>query len=207
MMTALVLLAGAYALGSLPFGLWLARTQGVDLRATGSRNVGATNVLRTVGRLFAAVVLVLDAGKGAVAVVVARIVTDEPWLIVGCAAAVVVGHVWPVWAGFRGGKGVATLAGAYLALAPVAVMWSAVLFVCVVAMSRYVSLASIVAAVALPIGTLLLDGRPSTTVGALGLAALVVWRHRANIARLIGGNESRVGQGIVTGHRRGPFVA
>ena len=207
MMTALVLLAGAYALGSLSFGLWLARTQGVDLRTAGSRNVGATNVLRTVGRLFAAVVLVLDAAKGAVAVVVAGIVTDEPWLIVGCAAAVVAGHVWPVWAGFRGGKGVATLAGAYGVLAPLAVMWSGVLFVCVVAMSRYVSLASIVAAAALPIGTLLLDGRPSTTLGAFGLAALVIWRHRANIGRLIDGNESRVGKGIVTGRRRGPFVA
>jgi len=102
---------------------------------------------------------------------------------------------------------VATLAGAYLALAPVAVMWSAVLFVCVVAMSRYVSLASIVAAAALPIGTLLLDGRRSTTLGACGLALLVVWRHAGNIARLIDGNERRLGDRIVTGRRRGPFVA
>jgi len=207
MITALLLLAGAYAVGSLSFGLWLARTQGVDLRTTGSRNVGATNVLRTVGRLFAAVVLVLDAAKGAMAVVVARIVTDESWLVVGCAAAVVAGHVWPVWTGFRGGKGVATLAGAYGVLAPVPVMWSGVLFVFVVAISRYVSLASIVAAAALPIGTLLLDGRPSTTLGAFGLAALVVWRHGPNIARLIAGNESRVGRRIVARRRRGPFVA
>ena len=207
MITALILLAAAYALGSLSFGLWLARTQGVDLRTTGSRNVGATNVLRTVGRLFAAVVLVLDAAKGAVAVAMALIVTDEPWLVVGCAAAAVAGHVWPAWAGFRGGKGVATLAGAYGALVPVAVMWSGVLFVCVVAMTRYVSLASIVAAAALPIATLLLDGRPSTTLGAFGLAALVIWRHGANIARLIDGNESRVSRSIVTGRRRGPFIA
>jgi glycerol-3-phosphate acyltransferase PlsY len=102
---------------------------------------------------------------------------------------------------------VATLAGAYLVLAPVAVMWSGVLFVCVVAMTRYVSLASIVAAAALPMGTLLLDGRLSTTLGAFGLAALVIWRHEANIARLIDGNESRVSRGLVTGRRRGPFVA
>jgi glycerol-3-phosphate acyltransferase PlsY len=204
---ALILLASAYAVGSLSFGLWLARTQGVDLRTAGSRNVGATNVLRTVGRLFAAIVLVLDAAKGVIAVGVARLVTDEPWVVVGCAAAVVAGHVWPVWTGFRGGKGVATLAGAYLVLAPVAVMWSGVLFVCVVAMTRYVSLASIVAAAALPMGTLLLDGRLSTTLGAFGLAALVIWRHEANIARLIDGNESRVSRGLVTGRRRGPFVA
>lgn len=207
MIAALILLAGAYALGSLSFGLWLARTQGVDLRTAGSRNVGATNVLRTVGRLFAAIVLVLDAAKGVIAVGVARLVTDEPWVVVGCAAAVVAGHVWPVWTGFHGGKGVATLAGAYLVLAPVAVMWSGVLFVCVVAMTRYVSLASIVAAAALPMGTLLLDGRLSTTLGAFGLAALVIWRHEANIARLIDGNESRVSRGLVTGRRRGPFVA
>src|SRR4029079_11717199 len=100
MMTALLLLACAYGVGSLSFGLWLARTQGVDLRAAGSRNVGATNVLRTVGRLFALVVLVLDAGKGALAVGVARVVTDDAWLITGCAVAVVVGHMWPIWAGF-----------------------------------------------------------------------------------------------------------
>jgi len=197
----------AYLVGSVPFAFLLSRRRGIDLREVGSGNVGATNVLRTVGRLFAAVVLVLDAAKGAVAVVVARIVTDEPWLVVGCAAAAVAGHVWPVWAGFRGGKGVATLAGAYGALVPIAVMWSGVFFVCVVAMTRYVSLASIVAAAALPIGTLLLDGRPSTTLGAFGLAALVIWRHGANIARLIDGNESRVSRSIVTGRRRGPFVA
>ena len=206
-MTALVLLAGAYAVGSLPFGLWLARTQGVDLRSSGSRNVGATNVLRTLGRLFAAIVLVLDAAKGAVAMVVARIVVDDPWLIAGCAVAVVVGHVWPMWAGLRGGKGVATLAGAYAVLSPVAALWSGVMFVCVVAMSRYVSLASIVAAATLSLGTLLFDGRPSTTAAAFVLAVLVIWRHGSNIARLIDGSESRVGERIVTGRRRGPFVA
>jgi glycerol-3-phosphate acyltransferase PlsY len=206
-MTALLLMAGAYAVGSLSFGLWLARAQGVDLRRVGSRSVGATNVLRTVGRLVALVVLILDAAKGALAVVVAQLVTNDPRLVAGSAVAVVAGHVWPVWAGFRGGKGVATLAGAYLALAPVAVMWSGVLFVCTVAMSRYVSLASIVAAAALPIGTLLLDGRPSIAIAALGLAVLVIWCHRANIARLIDGNEYRVGEGLVTGRRRKPFVA
>jgi glycerol-3-phosphate acyltransferase PlsY len=207
MRSALLSLAAAYALGSLPFGLWLARTQGVDLRTAGSRNVGATNVLRTVGWLLATVVLVLDSVKGAVAVLVARIVSDDPGLIVGCAAAVVTGHIWPVWTRFRGGKGVATLAGAYALLAPLAVLWSGVLFICVVTMSRYVSLASIVAAAALPIGTLLLDGRRSTTLGACGLALLVVWRHAGNIARLIDGNERRLGDRIVTGRRRGPFVA
>ena len=207
MTKALILIAIAYGVGSLSFGLWLARTQGVDLRTTGSRNVGATNVLRTVGRRSAVVVLVLDVAKGALAAILAQLVSDDDWLIAACAAAVVVGHVWPAWAGFRGGKGVATLAGAYAVLAPVPVLWSGVLFVSVVAMSRYVSLASILAALALPVGTLLVDEAWETTIAAAALAALVVWRHGANIARLIDGNESRLGGRILTGRRRKPFVA
>src|SRR6185503_15247680 len=133
--------------------------------------------------------------KGAAAVLVARVVSDDPRLITGCAVAVVAGHLWPIWAGFRGGKGVATLAGAFAVLVPMAVLWSGVLFVSLVAMTRYVSLASIVAAAALPVGTLFFDGRVSITVGAAGLAGLVIWRHGANIARLIDGKEHRVGEG------------
>ena len=119
----------AYLLGSLPFGLWLARSEGVDLRATGSGNIGATNVLRTTGRMLAAVVLALDSSKGVLAVWLARLLNGEIEVMVGCAVAVVVGHMWPIWAGFRGGKGVATAAGAWALVAPVAVVWSVVVFV------------------------------------------------------------------------------
>ena len=204
-MTVAILLAVAYLLGSLPFGLWLARSEGVDLRSTGSGNIGATNVLRTTGRLMAAVVVVLDSGKGVVAVGMARALSGEPEVVVGCAVAVVVGHVWPIWAGFRGGKGVATTAGAWALVVPMAVVWSVVVFGSVVAMTRIVSAGSLAAAVALPIASALFDGRPAPMAGAVVLAALITWRHRANIARLASGTEPRVGTPGVKARRRGPF--
>jgi glycerol-3-phosphate acyltransferase PlsY len=204
-MTVAILPAVAYLLGSLPFGLWLARSEGVDLRSVGSGNIGATNVLRTTGRLLAAVVVLLDAGKGVVAVWLARSLSGEPDVMVGCALAVVVGHVWPIWAGFRGGKGVATTAGAWSLVVPVAVVWSVVVFGSVLAMTRIVSAGSLAAAVALPIATALFDGRRVPTAGALALAALITWRHRANIVRLASWTEPRIGTPGVKARRRGPF--
>jgi acyl phosphate:glycerol-3-phosphate acyltransferase len=205
-MTIAILLVVAYLLGSLPFGLWLARSEGVDLRSTGSGNIGATNVLRTTGRLLAAVVLMLDSGKGIVAVLLARLLSGEPDVIVGCAIAVVAGHMWPIWAGFRGGKGVATTAGAWSMVVWVAVVWSIVVFGSVVAMTRYVSVASVAAALVLPVMTYLLDGSVPATTGAMALAALVVLRHHGNLARLASGTEPRVGTPGVKARRRGPFV-
>ena len=136
-MTLLVLILVAYAVGSLPFGLWLVRAQGIDLRTIGSGNIGATNVWRATGRTIALLVLVLDAGKGALAVLLARVVIDEPYALAACAVAVVAGHVWPVWAGFRGGKGVATVAGAFALIEPTAVVWCVMAFGCFVAMTRW----------------------------------------------------------------------
>jgi glycerol-3-phosphate acyltransferase PlsY len=203
-MTVAILLVVAYLLGSLPFGLWLARSEGVDLRSTGSGNIGATNVLRTTGRLLAAVVLVLDSAKGIVAVLLARLLSGEPDVIVGCAVAVVVGHMWPIWAGFEGGKGVATTAGAWTLVVWVAVVWSIVVFGSVLAMTRYVSAASVAAALVMPLMTYLLDGGASATTGATALAALIVLRHRGNLARLASGNELRIS--TPGARRRGPFV-
>jgi glycerol-3-phosphate acyltransferase PlsY len=196
----------AYLLGSLPFGLWLARSEGVDLRATGSGNIGATNVLRTTGRLLAAVVVALDSAKGVLAVGMARLLSGEIEVMVGCAVAVVVGHMWPIFAGFRGGKGVATAAGAWALVTPVAVVWSVVVFASMVATTRYVSAGSVAAAAVVPIVTTLLDGRPSTSTGALVLAVLIIWRHRSNLSRLAKGTESRIGTPGVKARRRGPFV-
>ena len=201
-----ILVVVAYLLGSLPFGLWLARSEGVDLRASGSGNIGATNVLRTTGRLLASVVLALDCSKGVLAVWLARLLDGRIEVMVVCAVAVVAGHMWPLWAQFRGGKGVATAAGAWVMLAPVAVAWSVVIFVSIVATTRYVSAGSVVAAVMVPIVTVLLDGRASTSIGAVVLAALIVWRHRANLSRLAHGTESRIGTRGVKVRRRGPFV-
>ena len=201
-----ILLVVAYLLGSLPFGLWLARSEGVDLRATGSGNIGATNVLRTTGRLLAAVVLALDSGKGVLAVGLARLLSGETEVMVGCAVAVVVGHMWPIWADFRGGKGVATAAGAWALLAPVAVAWSVVVFGSIVATTRYVSAASVAAAVMVPVVTVLLDGRPSTSIGAMALASLIVWRHRSNLSRLAHGTEPHISTPGAKARRRRPFV-
>jgi glycerol-3-phosphate acyltransferase PlsY len=202
----IMLLVVAYLIGSLPFGLWLARTEGVDLRVAGSGNIGATNVLRTTGPALATLVLALDGGKGVLAVWLARLLDGTTDVVLGSAVAVVVGHVWPIWAGFRGGKGVATAAGAWTMVTPVAVMWSAVVFGSVVAATRYVSAASMVAALALPVMTSLLDGRLATSAGALVLAALVVWRHTPNLIRLAKGTEPRIGTPGLRVRRRGPFA-
>ena len=201
-----ILVVVAYLLGSLPFGLWLARSEGVDLRTTGSGNIGATNVLRTTGRLLAAVVLLLDSSKGVLAVWLASLLNGEIEVMVVCAVAVVAGHIWPVWAGFRGGKGVATAAGAWTLIAPVAVVWSVVVFASIVAATRYVSAGSVAAAIAAPIVTTLLDGHPFTAIGSLILATLIVWRHRPNLSRLTQGTEPRIGTPGVKARRRGPFV-
>jgi glycerol-3-phosphate acyltransferase PlsY len=202
----LPLVAVAYLVGSLPFGLWLARLDGVDLRAHGSGNIGATNVWRTTGGTMAAVVLVLDVAKGGFGVFFARVVSDDVWTIAACALAAVVGHVWPLWAGFKGGKGVAAGAGAFLALAPVTIVFEVAAFATVLAMSRYVSLASMVAAVQLPFVVLFVDGRWPLTASAAAVAALVVWRHRANIERLRRGGEPRVGYFVAARRRRMPFA-
>jgi glycerol-3-phosphate acyltransferase PlsY len=205
-MTVALLLVVAYFLGSLPFGLWLARSEGVDLRTSGSGSIGATNVLRTTGGSLAAVVLVLDSGKGLLAVWLARLLDGTPDAMVGSAVAVVIGHLFPIWAGFRGGKGVATSAGAWVLITPVAVVWAVVVFGTTVATTRYVSAGSMAAAVALPVMTLVLDGRLVSFVGALVLASLIVWRHRANLGRLANGTEPRVGMPGARARRRGPFV-
>jgi glycerol-3-phosphate acyltransferase PlsY len=156
--------------------------------------------------MLAAVVLVLDGSKGVVAVWLARLLNGEIEVMVGCAVAVVAGHMWPIWAGFRGGKGVATAAGAWALVAPVAVVWSLVVFGSMVATTRYVSAGSVAAALMVPVVTVLLDGRVSTSIGAVVLAALIVWRHRSNLSRLVQGTESRVGTPGVKARRRGPFV-
>jgi glycerol-3-phosphate acyltransferase PlsY len=200
-----VLALVAYAVGSLPFGLWLVRAQGVDLRTIGSGNIGATNVWRVAGRAIALLVLVLDAGKGALAVLLARVVVDEPYALAACAIAVVAGHVWPIWARFHGGKGVATAVGAFALIEPVAVVWCVMVFGCVVAMTRYVSAGSLAAAIVLPMVTRLAGAGGWVTLGASLTAALVVWRHRSNIARLRRGVEPRLGLRNID-RRRTPFV-
>ena len=182
----------AYLLGSIPFGLVLTRLAGLgDLRNIGSGNIGATNVLRTGNKTLAALTLLLDGGKGAAAVLLARMVAPELDLV--AAAFAVLGHLFPVWLKFRGGKGMATGLGVWLALAwPVGVVACATWLV-VAALARYSSLASLVAIVLAPLDALFLTDRAHAALGLL-LAILIVLRHHENIRRLVTGREPKIGQ-------------
>lgn len=182
-----------YGLGSIPFGMVLARVMGLgNLRDIGSGNIGATNVLRTGSKPAAALTLLLDGGKGAVAVLIARAFAPEDAVqLAGLAA--FIGHCYPVWLGFKGGKGVATFLGLWLALAwPVGIA-CCLTWLATAVLSRISSLSALVAAVSSTIWAVLL-GYPSGAVLALLLTALVLWRHRANIARLQTGTEPKIGQ-------------
>ncbi len=183
----------AYGLGSIPFGLVMARLFGLgDLRQVGSGNIGATNVLRTGNRLAAFLTLVLDAGKGAIAVLLARLLlAEDAAQLAGVAA--FLGHCFPIFLGFKGGKGVATFLGTLLALAwPIGAAACAVWAV-TAALFRISSLAALVAAAASPITALVL-GYADATVFCLALAVLIFIRHQPNIARLVRGEEPRIGK-------------
>ena len=187
----------AYLLGSIPFGILVARLRGdVDLRRVGSGNIGATNVLRAVGRGAAALTLVGDIGKGVLAVALPRW-AEAPALVVAAAAlAAVLGHLFPVLAGFRGGKGVATTLGVILAAMPLVGGVLLLIWLTVAALSRYSSLAALVATAALPVLAWLADGR-SAMVGLSGLLVVLVFaRHRENIARLWAGTEGKIGHKV-----------
>jgi len=195
MLESVVTLAAAYLVGSIPFSYLVARAFGVaDVRQVGSGNVGATNVMRSAGKGPGIVALVLDALKGVVATVAAsRLVPESPWLAPLAALAAVLGHVFPVWLGFRGGKGVATGAGALAPLAPVATAGAAAVFLLTVAVTRIVSLGSILSAAALAVIAFLLGSPRPVAVCASVVAALVVFKHKGNIERLLKGTERRLG--------------
>ena len=180
-----------YLLGSIPTGVILTRLFGAgDLRAIGSGSTGATNVLRTGRKGLAAATLVLDLGKGLAAVLVARAMGAELGPL--GAVAGVIGHCYPVWLRFGGGKGVATLMGVVVALSWVAGLVFAAVWLGVLAVSRLSSLSGLAAAASVPVTFALLPGWDAVAAG-LFLAVLVFWRHRANIARLLDGTEPRVG--------------
>jgi glycerol-3-phosphate acyltransferase PlsY len=202
-MRPVLVLITAYLLGSIPFGYLLVRAkEGADVRETGSGGTGATNVSRRAGKLAGIVTLLLDALKGALSVILARMFLTEDfginWWVAAAVVLALAGHCFPVWLGFRGGKGVATGVGAFLALAPLAVACAGVLFILVVWTTRYVSLGSIVAAAVLPLSIWMLSGymNPSAAVAplltaALAGAAIIIFMHRANIGRLLSGTESK----------------
>jgi glycerol-3-phosphate acyltransferase PlsY len=195
-MLALQVLAVAYLIGSIPFSFLVARAFGVhDVRRVGSGNVGATNVLRSAGKTAGALALLLDLGKGAAATaLVGRLAPGAAALPAAAALAAVVGHMYPVWLRFQGGKGVATGLGAFAPLAPWAALGSLVVFGLVAAVTRLVSLGSVAGALAMAGLVLALRGPNPVAVSAAFTAALVVFRHRSNLRRILGGTERRMGQ-------------
>jgi glycerol-3-phosphate acyltransferase PlsY len=203
-MTAALIILASYLLGSIPFGYLIVRAKsGGDVRETGSGGTGATNVTRRAGKGAGLLTLALDALKGSAAVVLARWLLAPDfginWWVAACTIAVVCGHVLPVWLKFRGGKGVATGLGAFLCLAPLAVACVAVVFVIIIAATRYVSLGSIVAVALLPLFVWLLYARgaaganvePVVAASFIG-GALVIFMHRANIGRLLRDEENKL---------------
>ena len=193
--TALLLLAIGYLLGATPSGYLAGRwLKGIDLRDCGSGSTGATNVLRNVGKAPALVVFLLDVGKGALAVLLAKSVGLNDWVQVLAGLAALAGHIWPVWLGWKGGKAVATGLGMFLGLAwPVGLACFG-LFMAVISISRIVSLSSVVAAIGLPVLMVLAGANGASISVSVVASVMVLWRHRSNIERLIAGTEPKIGQ-------------
>jgi glycerol-3-phosphate acyltransferase PlsY len=194
-MVTVLLIALAYGLGSIPTGLLIGRWQtGVDIRQHGSGNIGMTNVLRAVGKGAAALTLLGDLAKGLLPVLLARARVSSPWAIGLVALAAIVGHMYPMFAGFHGGKGVATTLGAFMPLLPGPLLIAFVVFVVCAALRRQVSLGSLAAAASLPIVALLWGAPAGYVFYALVAAALIWYRHRDNIQRLLAGTEPTINQ-------------
>ena len=196
-MNLLLTALGAFLLGSIPTGYLVARAKGVDIRQHGSGNIGATNVFRTLGKPLGILVFFIDALKGFGAVWLANHFGEAcPWTGIVAAVSAIAGHNYTPWLGFKGGKGIATSAGVLLALMPWAVLAIAIVWIVTFKVSRYVSLASICAAAALPVAVGALwsagcGGNGPLLAFALLISALAIWRHRSNIERLRAGTESR----------------
>ncbi len=198
--TMMILLAGlgAYLIASIPFGLVITRLMGLgDLRQIGSGNIGATNVLRTGNKLAAFLTLVMDSGKGAMAVLVAASLTQMPLAIAAAAVMSVVGHCFSVWLGFRGGKGVATGIGVVLAMAPLAGLTMILTWLVVAGITRISSLSALIAYAVCPVALMLLaTADAGNAFGAAGVVIALVswWQHRSNIGRILAGREPKIGR-------------
>jgi len=195
-MNIVILTIIAYLFGALPFGLLVANTRGVDIRSQGSGNIGATNVYRCVGKGWGIFTLLLDALKGFIPAFVFPMVGDfDPGYGVLFGIVAIIGHTFPVYLKFKGGKGVATSAGVFLGVAPMAVAVAIACWAVCMAVSRYVSLSSIVAAIAVAIVVWVQGDKGLVVKLALTLmSVLVIWLHRANVKRLLNGTESRFGK-------------
>jgi len=186
-----------YLLGSIPFAYLLARRhRGIDLRQTGSGNVGAANLLRTTTRKIGISAMALDIAKGIASVLVAQRFDAGPAAPAVAGVAAVLGHIYPVWLGFRGGKGVATTCGVFTILAPQATAIAAAVFLGTVWWTRYISLGSIAGSMVLPPLAYLMGAPEMTVLAAVVVSAIVLHRHRSNFNRILSGIERRLGQRI-----------
>lgn len=182
----------AYLIGGLPFGYWFVRlSAGKDIRTMGSGNIGATNVHRSVGRKAGLIVLLLDILKGFAAVfLAAKLSGSDPLALALAALAVMLGHCYPIYLRFKGGKAVACFVGAFLYIAPVALAITAVIFIATVAFSKYISLGSIIGAISFPFVVWVSSPQPQPIIIASVCAAvLIIYRHKANISRIRSGSE------------------
>jgi acyl phosphate:glycerol-3-phosphate acyltransferase len=199
MMTLVVLLA--YGIGSVPFALLLARRWGAaDLRKVGSGNLGAANVLRASGVTAGFLVAALDIGKGALSVALARHLCDQAAAPAAAGLAAIVGHIYPVWLRFRGGKGVATACGVFSVLTPSATVPALMIFALTVWSTKYISLASVLASMALPPIAYWTGSPGPAIVSACAASALIIFRHRSNLTRLQMGRERRFGMREAASH-------
>lgn len=194
---ALALVVAGYLIGTIPFALLVARwVAGTDVRYAGSGNPGAANVFRTTGRSTGLTVMALDISKGCAAVVVAGSLGADEATRAATGVAAVIGHIYPVWLRFRGGKGVATACGVFSVLTPLATALAVLVFVIVVWATRYVSLGSMIASLTLPSMAYLADAPEPFVVSAAAVAALILFRHRSNLSRLRAGTEMRFGERV-----------
>lgn len=186
----------AYIVGATPFGFLAGKAKGIDIREHGSGNIGATNVLRVLGKPVGITVLVLDVMKGLVPVIIAKLVSDSSLVHIATAMAAIIGHNYTFWLGFKGGKGIATTGGAILPIMPWALIAAVLGWIIVLKLSRYVSLASIAAALIIPLTLVvenLITGTWEWNIFGFGMfvCLLAIWKHRSNIGRLIRGEENR----------------
>ena len=180
----------AYALGSIPFGVLLARTQNIDLREHGSKNIGATNVTRILGKKAGALTLLGDTLKGLLGVAMASWISDDPFTIAGAGIMVFLGHLFSVFLNFKGGRGVATGLGIHFYIMPIEALGAVAVFVFTLWVSKYVSLSSIIAAIALAIFAMFFETPFPYKCMSLGIAVLIVYKHYENIRRIVAGTES-----------------
>jgi glycerol-3-phosphate acyltransferase PlsY len=186
-------ITAAYLIGSIPFALILSRRWGADLRRVGSGNLGAANVMRASGVSAGVLVAALDMAKGAASVWIAARVSDGAELPAAAGLAAILGHIYPIWLRFRGGKGVATACGVFSMLTPLAVPPALALFAVTVWVTKYISLGSVLASMALPPVAYALGSPAPAVIAAAAAAAIIVFRHRSNVLRVWLGTERRLG--------------